>query len=106
MQKTERINIAEVDDGYQVQRIIQIKIPLTNAIPRGAAHAHQAIEQRSLVEFAQRDMAVVMTGEEWFALVAKAAGNELSSKGRRLAIDAAKKLTEQLTAEAKRKADQ
>jgi hypothetical protein len=106
MQKTERINIAEVEDGYQVQRIIQIKIPITDAIPRGAAHAQQAIEQRSLVKFEDRDIAIVLTGEEWFAMIAKLIGKPLSDEGKRLNKDAGVKLAAQLKAESERKADQ
>jgi formate-dependent phosphoribosylglycinamide formyltransferase (GAR transformylase) len=106
MKKTERINIAEVDDGYQVQRIIQIKIPITDAVTKGAAHQVQASEARILPAFENRDIAIVLTGEEWFAMIAKLLGKPLSDEGRRLNKAAGVKLAEQLKIENARKADQ
>lgn len=104
MKKTERINIAEVDGGYQVQRIMQITFPLTDAITKGAAHQHQASEQRSLPAFEYREIPIVLTGEEWFALVAKIMGKPLSDKGKRLNKSAAEKMAAQLKIESERKA--
>lgn len=103
MKKTERINIAEVDDGYQVQRIISLTFPLTDAVTKGAAHQVQASEQGMLSAFEYRDIPIVLTGEEWFALIAKLTGKPLSDKGRRLNKSAAEKMAAQLKTESERK---
>jgi hypothetical protein len=50
-----------------------------------------------LPPFSQREVAVVLTGAEWFALLARLLRKPLSDKGRRVYVSAAEKLKGQLS---------
>lgn len=48
--------------------------------------------------FGKQNVTVTLTGEEWFAIIAKGANQDLSPVGRKIWRDAAKKMGEQVVA--------
>lgn len=49
-----------------------------------------------MVEFPKREVAITLTGAQWFALLTRAVGRSLSPEGARTYNEAAARLTEQL----------
>jgi hypothetical protein len=68
----------------------------TSEIPEVTAEFFQRAHLVRPKRFGKTPVSITLTGEEWFALLARIDGRELSPKGSRIYRDASKKLCAQL----------